>query len=119
VLERETKSNQLDKFRGDLKLNIIMKWRSVKRSSRRYMKESLVFLKIPLDMCCAPMEWSSVFVRRGSCEFLLSDFVDADHNSVVDSHDKVYVFKQKDIQACVTGKSNKDTLLTAAKTCLF
>ncbi|AGH43646.1 hypothetical protein [Paraglaciecola psychrophila] len=38
---------------------------------------------------------------------LLSDFVDADKDSVIGSYDKMYVFKHKYAKSCVTGKSNK------------
>jgi hypothetical protein len=51
--------------------------------------------------------------------FLLSGFVKADGDSVYGSHDKVYVFKYKDVKFCVTGKSDKNKLLTAPKTYLF
>ena len=49
----------------------------------------------------------------------VADFVDADDDSVIGFHDKVYVFKHKDVKACVTGKSDKNKLLTAAKSYLF
>jgi len=39
--------------------------------------------------------------------FLLSGFVKAEDDSENGSHDKVYVFKHKDVKSCVTGKSDK------------
>jgi hypothetical protein len=51
--------------------------------------------------------------------FVLSDFVQAQDNSAIGTHDKVYVFKNKDVQACVTGKYSIDQLLSAVTTYMF
>jgi hypothetical protein len=51
--------------------------------------------------------------------FLLSGVVKADEDNVNGSHDKVYVFKQKDVKSCVMVKSDKNKLLIAPKTYLF
>jgi hypothetical protein len=41
---------------------------------------------------------------------LLSDFVDADKDSVIGSYDKVYVFKHKYSKSCVTGNQTKHSV---------
>ena len=51
--------------------------------------------------------------------FVLSDFVQAQDNSAIGTHDKVYVFKNKDVKACVTGKNSKEQLLSAVTTYIF
>ncbi|MDP5029338.1 MAG: hypothetical protein NWQ54_21435 [Paraglaciecola sp.] len=51
--------------------------------------------------------------------FVLNDFIQAQDNSAIGTHDKVYVFKNKDVKACVTGKNNKEQLLSAVTTYLF
>ncbi|MGJ8680346.1 hypothetical protein [Paraglaciecola sp.] len=51
--------------------------------------------------------------------FVLSDFMQADDDSTFQTHDKVYVFNQKDVLQCVTGKLEKNELLSRANTYLF
>ena len=89
-------------------------------AKQKLYKESLSLFEDTIgDMLCRYGAGLRSLSDDENVTFLLSDFVDADNDSVIGSHDKVYVFKHKDIQACVTGKSNKDKLLSAATTYLF
>ena len=71
------------------------------------------------DMLCNINAGHRSLSNDENITFLLSGFVKAEDNSVNGSHDKVYVFKYKDVKFCVTGKSDKKKLLTAPKTYLF
>ena len=69
-------------------------------------------------MLCSYCAWSGCLSDDENITFLLAEFVNADDDSVIGSHDKMYAFKHKDVAACVTGKSDKK-LLTEANRYLF
>lgn len=120
VAKLEAKTKELETFRN--------KWetqRNQELAKRQAVKEKLYKESLSLfedtigNMLCRYGAGLRSLSDDENVSFILSDFIDADNDSVIGSHDKVYVFKHKDIQACVTGKSNKEKLLTAAKTYLF
>lgn len=59
------------------------------------------------DMLCNINAGLRSLTNDENITFLLSGFVKAEDDSVNGSHDKVYVFKHKDVKSCVTGKSDK------------
>jgi len=120
VVKLEAKTKDLEKFRSDLEAERKQELAKRQAVKQKLYKESLSLFEDTIgDMLCRYGAGLRSLSDNENVTFLLSDFVDADDDSVIGSHDKVYVFKHKDIQACVTGKSNKDKLLTAAKTYLF
>jgi hypothetical protein len=120
VVKLESKTKELDKFRSDLEVERNQEAAIRQAAKQKLYKESLFLFEDTIgDMLCRFGAGLSSLPDDENVTFLLSDFVEADNDSVIGSHDKVYVFKHKDIQACVTGKSNKDKLLSAAKTYLF
>jgi hypothetical protein len=120
VAKLEAKTKEIKKFRSDLEAERNQEVAKRQAVKQKLYKESLSLFEDTIgDMLCRYGAGLRSLSENENVTFLLSDFVDADNDSVIGSHDKVYVFKHKDIQACVTGKSNKDKLLTAAKTYLF
>jgi hypothetical protein len=120
VAKLEAKTKELEKFRNELDAERSQEVAVRQAAKQKLYKESLSLFEDTIgDMLCRYGAGLQSLSDQENVTFLLSDFVDADDDSVIDSHDKVYVFKHKDIQACVTGKSNKDKLLLAAKTYLF
>jgi hypothetical protein len=120
VAKLEAKTKELEAFRSNLEAERNQEVAKRQVAKQRLYKESLSLFEDTIgDMLCRYGAGLRSLSDDENVTFLLSDFVDADDDSVIGSHDKVYVFKHKDIQACVTGKSNKDKLLTAAKTYLF
>ncbi|MEP1447528.1 MAG: hypothetical protein ABJK37_15595 [Paraglaciecola sp.] len=120
VARLEIKTKELEKFRSELETErnqALAKRQAVKQ---QLYKESLSLFEDTIgNMLCRYGAGLRSLSDNENVTFLLSDFVDADNDSVIGSHDKVYVFKHKDIQACVTGKLSKDKLLSAANTYLF
>jgi hypothetical protein len=120
VVKLKAKTKELEKFHSDLETERNQEVAMRQAAKQKKYKESLALFEDTIgDMLCRYGAGLSSLLDDENVTFLLSDFVDADNDSVIGSHDKVYVFKHKDIQACVTGKSNKDKLLTAAKTYFF
>lgn len=120
VAKIEAKKMELESFRTSLEAERNQEVAKRQAAKHKLYKESLsIFENTIGDMLCRYGAGLRSLSNDENVTFLLSDFVDADNDSVIGSHDKVYVFKHKDIQACVTGKSNKDKLLLAATTYLF
>lgn len=120
VAKLESKTKELEKYRSNLEAERNQELAKRQAVKQKLYKESLSLFEDTIgDMLCRYGAGLRSLSDDENVTFLLSDFVDAENDSVIGSHDKVYVFKHKDIQACVTGKSNKDKLLTAAKTYLF
>jgi hypothetical protein len=120
VAKLESKTKELETFRSDWETKRNQEVAKRQAVKQKLYKESLSLFEDTIgDMLCRYGAGLRSLSEDENVTFLLSDFVDADNDSVIGSHDKVYVFKHKDIQACVTGKSNKGKLLTAAKTYLF
>ncbi|WP_339722793.1 hypothetical protein [uncultured Paraglaciecola sp.] len=120
VAKLEAKTQELEKFRSELEAERNQEVAKRQAVKQKLYNESLSLFEDTIgDMLCRYGAGLRSLSEDENVTFLLSDFMDADNDSVIGSHDKVYVFKHKDIQACVTGKSNKDKLLTAAKTYLF
>jgi hypothetical protein len=120
VVKLEGKSKELEKFHADIEAERNQEMAKRQAAKQRLYKESLALFEDTVgDMLCRYGAGLRSLSDDENVTFLLSDFVDADNDSVIGSHDKVYVFKHKDIQSCVTGKLNKDKLLSAAHTYLF
>lgn len=120
VQKLEQKNKELEAFRSQLAAE--RKQEIVKRTAakQKLYKESLAVFEDTIgDMLCRYGAGLRSLAKDENVTFLLSDFIEAENDSVIGSHDKVYVFKQSDIQACVTGKVNKDKLLSAVNTYLF
>jgi hypothetical protein len=120
VAKLEAKTAGLEKFRNELETERNQEMAKRQAAKKKLYNESLALFEDTIgDMLCSYGAGLRSLSDDENITFLLSDFVDADKDSVIGSHDKVYVFTHKDVKACVTGKSNKNTLLTAAKTYLF
>jgi flagellar biosynthesis GTPase FlhF len=120
VAKLEAKTAGLEKFRNELETERNQEMAKRQAAKKKLYNESLALFEDTIgDMLCSYGAGLRSLSDDENITFLLSDFVDADKDSVIGSHDKVYVFRHKDVKACVTGKSNKNTLLTAAKTYLF
>ncbi|MBL4631067.1 MAG: hypothetical protein JKY14_07880 [Paraglaciecola sp.] len=120
VLKLKIKSKELKKYRSDLQTERNQKVAKIQVAKQQLYKKSLALFEDTIgDMLCRYGAGLRSLSDEENLTFLLPDFVEADHDSVKGSYDKVYVFNHKDIQACVTGKSSKDILLTAAKTYLL
>lgn len=120
VAKLEAKTKELEKFQNELDVERSQEVAVRQAAKKKLYKESLSLFENTIgDMLCRYGAGLGSLSDQEKVTFLLSEFVDADDDSVIGSHDKVYVFEHKDIQACVTGKSNKDELLLAAKTYLF
>jgi len=120
VAKLEIKTVELEKFRNKLESERNQEMAKRQAVKKKLYSESLALFEDTIgDMLCSYGAGLRSLSEDENITFLLSDFVDADDDSVIASHDKVYVFKHKDVKACVTGKSNKNKLLTAAKTYLF
>jgi len=120
VAKLKVKTKEIEKYRSSLEAERNQEVAKRQAVKQKLYKESLSLFEDTIgDMLCRYGAGLRSLSDDENVTFLLSDFVDAENDSVIGSHDKVYVFKHKDIQACVTGKSNKDKLLTAAKTYLF
>jgi hypothetical protein len=120
VAKLEAKTAGLEKFRNELETERNQEMAKRQAAKQKLYNESLALFEDTIgDMLCSYGAGLRSLSDDENITFLLSDFVDADKDSVIGSHDKVYVFTHKDVKACVTGKSNKNTLLTAAKTYLF
>ena len=120
ALKLETKSKELEKYRTGIEAQRNEEIAKRKAAKQQIYKASLSKFEDTIgDMLCRYGAGLRSLADNENVTFLLSDFVEADNDSVIRSHDKVYVFKHQDIQACVTGKTNKDKLLSAATTYLF
>jgi hypothetical protein len=120
VAKLASKIKELEKFRSDLEAESNHEVARRQAVKQKLYKESLSLFEDTIgDMLCRYGAGLRSLSDDENVTFLLSDFVEADNDSVIGSHDKVYIFKHKDIQACVTGKSDKNKLLIAAKTYLF
>lgn len=116
----EAKSNELSKFQNELEAERNQEIAKRKAASQKIYQESLALFEDTIgDMLCRYGAGLGSLSENENVSFLLSDFVEADKDSVIRTHDKVYVFKHQDIQACVTGKTNKDKLLSSVTTYLF
>jgi vacuolar-type H+-ATPase subunit I/STV1 len=120
VLKLESKSKELEKYRDGIEAQRNQEVAKRKAAKQQLYKASLSLFEDTIgDMLCRYGAGLRSLADNENVTFLLSDFVEADNDSVIRSHDKVYVFKHQDIQACVTGKTNKDKLLGTATTYLF
>ncbi|MFT4725035.1 MAG: hypothetical protein ACJAXM_000367 [Arenicella sp.] len=120
VAKLEAKTAGLAKFRNELETERNQEIAKRQAMKKKLYSESLALFEDTIgDMLCSYGAGLRSLSDDENITFLLSDFIDADNDSVIGSHDKVYVFKHKDVKACVTGKSNKNTLLTAANTYVF
>ena len=84
-----------------------------------YSQSLAVFEDTVGNMLCRYGAGLKSLPENENINFVISDFAEAERGSVMRTHDKVYVFKYKDVKSCVTGKSNKEQLLTSASTYLF
>lgn len=120
VAKLEAKSQELESYKAKIEAE-----RNEELAKRQAVKQKLYNESLALfedtvgDMLCRYGAGLRSLSEDENITFLLSDFVEADNDSVINTHDKVYVFKHKNVKACVTGKSDKDELLTSAKTYLF
>ncbi|WP_340678426.1 hypothetical protein [Paraglaciecola sp.] len=84
-----------------------------------YTQSLAVFEETVGNMLCRYGAGLRSLPENENISFVLGDFAEAEKDSVLRTHDKVYVFKYKDVKSCVIGKSNKEELLAAATTYLF
>ena len=116
----ESKRAELEKYTQQLaqeQAKIAQEREAAKK--QLYSQSLAVFEETVGNMLCRYGAGLKSLSDNEHINFVLSDFAEADKDSVIRSHDKVYVFKYKDVKSCVTGKSNKEQLLATATTYLF
>lgn len=84
-----------------------------------YQQTLAIFEETAGSMLCSYGAGLKSLPDDENISFVLNEFVEAEKDSVLRNHDKVYVFKYKDVKACVMGKNNKEQLLANAITYLF
>lgn len=116
----EAKRTELEKYTKELSEEQ-SKLASEREAARQqlYSQSLAVFEETVGTMLCRYGAGLKSLPDNENISFVLSDFIQAQDNSAIGTHDKVYVFKNKDVKACVTGKNNKEQLLSAATTYLF
>jgi hypothetical protein len=120
VAKLESKTAGLEKYRNELEAERNQEMANRQAVKKKLYSESLALFEDTIgEMLCNYGAGLRALSDDENISFVLSDFVDAGDDSVIGTHDKVYVFKHKDIKACVMGKSDKNELLTTAKTYLF
>ncbi|WP_299077369.1 hypothetical protein [uncultured Paraglaciecola sp.] len=120
VTKLEAKKAELQKFHNELEAQRNQEMVNRRAVKKKLYKESLAIFEDTIgDMLCRYGAGLRSLADDENITFLLSDFIDADDDSVIRSHDKVYVFKNKDVNDCVTGKSDKNKLLAAANSYIF
>lgn len=120
VIKLKAKSKELEKYKGELEAERNQELAKREAAQKKLYSESLALFEDTIgDMLCSYGAGLRSLADDENITFLLSEFIDADNDSVLGSHDKVYVFKHEDVKACVTGKSSKNELLLSANTYLF
>ena len=120
VIDLEAKANSLEKFRHELHAERNQEMAKRQAVKKKLYKESLASFEDTIgDVLCRYGAGLRSLPNDENITFLLSDFIDADNDSDINSHDKVYVFTHQDVKACVTGKIDKSKLLMAAQSYLF
>ena len=116
----ESKRSELEKYSKELAEEHSKLAAERDAAKKQLYSQSLaVFEDTVGDMLCRYGAGLKSLPDNENISFVLSNFSDAERDSVIRSHDKVYVFKNKDVKSCVSGKSNKEQLLAAASTYLF
>ncbi|MGS2720705.1 hypothetical protein [Paraglaciecola aestuariivivens] len=120
IAKLEVKSKELEAFKSELTAERKKELKKRQELKQKLYKESLALFEDTIgDVLCRYGAGLSGLADNENVSFLLSDFVEAENDSNIKSHDKVYVFKHKDIQTCVAGKTNQNQLLSAATTYMF
>lgn len=116
----EAKRNELEKYTKELAQEQ-SKLASERDAARKqlYSQSLAVFEDTVGTMLCRYGAGLKSLPDEQNISFVLSDFMQAQDNSAIGTHDKVYVFKNKDVKACVTGKNNKEQLLGTVTTYMF
>jgi vacuolar-type H+-ATPase subunit I/STV1 len=116
----EAKRAELEKYTAQLAQEQAKLAQERDAAKKQLYSQSLaVFEETIGNMLCRYGAGLKSLPENENISFVLSDFAEAEKDSVLRSHDKVYVFKYKDVKSCVIGKSNKEQLLAAATTYLF
>lgn len=116
----ESKRVELEKFTTQLASEQAKLAAEQEAAQKQLYNQSLaVFEETIGTMLCGYGAGLKSLPENENISFVISDFADAERDSVIRTHDKVYVFKYKDVKNCVMGKSNKEQLLAAATTYLF
>jgi DNA repair exonuclease SbcCD ATPase subunit len=116
----ESKRIELEKFTKQLAAEQAKLAAEQEAAQKQLYNQSLaVFEETIGNMLCGYGAGLKSLPENENISFVISDFADAERDSVIRTHDKVYVFKYKDVKSCVTGKSNKEQLLANATTYLF
>lgn len=120
LLKAQQKAEELEQYRNKLEVehNKEMAIRSAAKK-KLYTEALAIFEDTVGDMLCSYGAGLKSLPLGENITFLLTDFIQAEDDSVINTHDKVYVFKYKDVKSCVTGGINKEQLLTSVNTYLF
>jgi DNA repair exonuclease SbcCD ATPase subunit len=120
VKNLESKSNELENYKSEIEAEHNKQMATRDAARKKLYRQALSAFEDTIgDMLCRYGAGLRSLPEDQNISFILTDFVDAEDDSVIGTHDKVYVFKHKDVKACVTGKSNKNKLLSSVNTYLF
>ncbi|NCP64846.1 MAG: hypothetical protein GW763_15510 [Paraglaciecola sp.] len=116
----QNKRAELEKYSADMAEEQSKLAQKREEAKKQLYSQSLALFEDTVgDMLCRYGAGVKSLPDDENINFVLSDFTTADNDSVIGTHDKVYVFKMKDIRACVTGKINKNKLLGESTTYMF
>lgn len=120
VQKLENKRADLEKYSAQIAEEQSKLAQKREEAKKQLYSQSLALFEDTVgDMLCRYGAGVKSLPDDENINFVLSDFTTADNDSVIGTHDKVYVFKMKDIRACVTGKINKNKLLGESTTYMF
>ncbi|WP_239023985.1 hypothetical protein [Paraglaciecola marina] len=116
----QQKAQELEAYRSELEAEHKKEMAIRSAAKKKLYTEALaVFEDTVAEMLCSYGAGLKSLPIGENITFLLTDFIQAEDDSVINTHDKVYVFKHKDVKSCVTGGINKEQLLTSVNTYLF
>lgn len=116
----ETKRAEIEKYTNELvaeQKKVVAEQEAAKKAI--YQQSLAIFEETAGNMLCRYGAGLKALPENENISFVLNDFVDADKDSALRSHDKVYVFKYKEVKNCVVGKLTQEKLLSSATTYLF
>lgn len=115
-----TKTKELEKHIQGIQVDYQKKVAKRQAAKSKVYSQSLaLFEKTVGKLLCRYGAGFRALPEDENISFILSDFIEAKDDSVFHAHDKVYVFKRKDVMSCVIGKLTQEELLRKANTYLF
>lgn len=115
-----TKTKELEKHMQEMQADYQKEVAKRKAAKSKVYNQSLALFEETVGrLLCRYGAGLRTLPENENISFVLSDFMQAEDGSAFQTHDKVYVFKQKDVISCVIGKQDQEQLLSKANTYLF